>query len=72
MAKIICTEEEYEKLSIVLDDNPQFLSDITVEYEITNPSYRDIRLGSGLGITCAECPCSQHGPCRGECFEHTC
>lgn len=38
MAKIICTEKEYEKLSTVLSDNPQFLSDISIIYDIVEES----------------------------------
>ena len=38
MAKIICTEKEYDKLSTVLSDNPQFLSDISIIYDIVEES----------------------------------
>lgn len=38
MAKIICTKEEYDKLSLVLSDNPQFLSNISIIYDIVNVS----------------------------------
>jgi hypothetical protein len=34
MAKIICTQAEYDKLSTVLEDNPQFLADVKVVYDI--------------------------------------
>ncbi len=38
MAKIICSEEEYDKLSTVLSDNPQFLSDINIIWDIVKES----------------------------------
>lgn len=34
MAKIICTQAEYNKLSTVLEDNPQFLADVRIIYDI--------------------------------------
>lgn len=34
MAKIICTQAEYDKLTTVLEDNPQFLADVRVIYDI--------------------------------------
>lgn len=34
MAKIICTPVEYDKLRTVLEDNPQFLADVRVIYDI--------------------------------------
>ena len=34
MAKILCTMKEYDKLSTVLSDSPQYLSDISIIYEI--------------------------------------
>lgn len=34
MAKIICTQAEYDKLITVLEDNPQFLADVRVIYDI--------------------------------------
>lgn len=38
MAKIICTEEEYDKLFTVLSDNPQFLSNINIIWDIVKES----------------------------------
>lgn len=38
MAKIICTQAEYDKLSTVLEDNPQFLVDVRVIYDIVEES----------------------------------
>lgn len=34
MAKIICTQAEYDKLRTVLEDNPQFLADVRIIYDI--------------------------------------
>lgn len=34
MAKIICTQAEYDKLTTVLEDNPQFLADVRIIYDI--------------------------------------
>lgn len=34
MAKIICTQAEYDKLKTVIEDNPQFLADVRVIYDI--------------------------------------
>ena len=34
MAKIICTRTEYDKLSTVLEDNPQFLADMHITYDV--------------------------------------
>ena len=34
MAKIICTQAEYDKLSMVLEDKPQFLADVSIIYDI--------------------------------------
>lgn len=73
MAKIICTKEEYDKLSTVIEDNPQFLANVSIDYEIINPRCKDIRLGnSPLGLLCSECPCNVNHYCNGECFEHIC
>lgn len=38
MAKIICTEDEYDKLSTVLMDNPEFLATISIIYDIVKES----------------------------------
>lgn len=38
MAKIICTEAEYDRLSTVLSDNPQFLKDVSIIYDIVQES----------------------------------
>lgn len=38
MAKIICTKDEYNKLSTVLTDNPEFLADISILYDIVEES----------------------------------
>lgn len=38
MAKIICTEKEYDKLSAVLSDSSQFLSDVSIVYDIVKSS----------------------------------
>lgn len=38
MAKIICTQEEYDRLSTVLSDNPQFLKDVSICYDIVQES----------------------------------
>ena len=46
MAKILCTQAEYDKLTTVLQDNPQFLADVPITYEIVEtitqipPDYR--------------------------------
>lgn len=34
MAKIICTEDEYNKLSTMLMNNPEYLANMSVLYEI--------------------------------------
>ena len=34
MAKIICAQAEYDKLTTVLEDNPQFLADVRIIYDI--------------------------------------
>ena len=38
MAKIICTENEYNKLSAILNDNPEFLANISILYDIVKES----------------------------------
>jgi len=38
MAKIICSEKEYDKLFTVLSDNPQFLSNINIIWDIVKES----------------------------------
>lgn len=38
MAKIICTQAEYDRLSTVLSDNPQFLKDVSICYDIVQES----------------------------------
>ena len=38
MAKIICTKKEYDKLSTVLMDNPEFLANISILYDIVEES----------------------------------
>ena len=38
MAKIICTKAEYDKLSTVLTDNPEFLTNISILYDIVEES----------------------------------
>ena len=34
MAKILCSKAEYDKLSTVLSDSPQYLADVHIVYEI--------------------------------------
>lgn len=36
MAKIICTQAEYDKLRAVRENNPQFLADVHIIYDIVN------------------------------------
>ncbi len=45
MAKIICTQSEYDKLKTVMDDNPQFLADVPVIYNIVKevPPVTDVQ-----------------------------
>lgn len=38
MTKIICTQNEYDELSTVLMDNPEFLADISILYDIVEES----------------------------------
>lgn len=43
MAKIICSKDEYEKLSTVLMDNPEFLADINILYDIVEESSTGVK-----------------------------
>ena len=47
MAKILCTLAEYDRLSTVLDDNPQYLATVPVVFEIVEEVHeipKDFRL----------------------------
>lgn len=51
MAKIMCTQAEYDKLSTVLEDNPQFLADVHITYDVVEKASAGLEYqvkGSGL------------------------